>query len=64
MIIFYSGSSCDTRPTFGWSEPEAVLGIRADLMMSYYLITTQGVKQHLRFPRYLKLREAQRRVSK
>ena len=56
MKIYYSGSGSST-PNSGFrGEPEVILGRKAAVMFSYYLIRTDGQKQHLRFPRVVGVR--------
>jgi len=63
VIIFYSGSCGITkgvkRPRV-YSEPETILRERANVMLSYYLITTDGQDQHERFPLIAAARRKQR----
>lgn len=54
MIIFYSGDGGSQRD-FGYSHPELVLGIKADLMLTYWFSHGKR-KPELRFRRYRKLR--------
>ncbi len=60
MIIYYSGSCCTHVPSLEQAhpgEPETVLGDNANVMLSYFLITNQGVKQHQRWPKILNERK-------
>ncbi len=56
MIIYYSGSNAHTVKGKVHDEPEQILKDRANIMLSYYLIRTDGQKQHLRFPKVVKAR--------
>lgn len=55
MIIYYSGSCglCRRKPN---AEPEDILKEQANVMLSYYLITTGGQDQDKRWPAIVKAR--------
>lgn len=64
MIIYYSGS-CGSLPGGALvAEPESVLGDKANVMLSFYLIKFRKQEQHKRFRNVLRARRAKNVQSK
>lgn len=60
MILFYSGSCGKLKGGSMEGEPETALGKRANVMLSYWLISNRQQDQHSRFPRIVKNRRRRR----
>lgn len=61
--MYYSGSAGAIKGRKLVAEPELVLGDKANIMLSYHLITKKQQDQHLRWPEIKRVRKQRRKQS-